>query len=366
MGGKLKFKVCSNGIELPAVGQGCMGIGGRFSKDISNDKEQIEALRYGIEKGLTFIDTAEVYGAGHSEELVAEVIKNCRERIVLATKVSPEHLSYDDVLKSAEASLRRLKTDYIDLYQIHWPNPLMSIEATMQAMCKLIDSGKIKYIGVSNFNQRQLQEAQSVSRYPIVSNQVEYNFFDRSIEDDLFSYCQETGVRIIAYSPLDQGACDYGNFIDVIAGKYNLSSSQVILNWLSLYRKVVPIPKAAKKAHIDQNATACFNKFTEQEYKDIDKIYFAEHLKIEAKDIEIPQESNIYKTKQLALENAKKMCPSPQVLAQDIALDKNIKPIRVKLKKDKTKKYILTEGGIRYWAWVIAFGDNIPMPAYVR
>ena len=136
----MKFKALgATGIVVPAIGQGTMGIGGRFERDVSSDAECIRLLRLGVDLGLTLIDTAEVYGEGHAEELAGVALRGLRDRVVVATKFSPEHSTYEGVIRAAEGSLRRLQTDYIDLYQAHWPNPRVPIEDTMRAMEKLVD-----------------------------------------------------------------------------------------------------------------------------------------------------------------------------------------------------------------------------------
>ena len=156
-----------------------------------------------IELGASLIDTAEVYG---TEEAVAEAIKGTRDRVFIATKVSGDHLRYDDVLRAAEGSLRRLNTTYIDLYQIHWSNPYIPIQETMHAMETLVDRGLVRYIGVSNFSTSELRVAQeAMSKYPIVSNQVLYNLNRREIESELLPYCFMNHVTVIAYTPLDDG-----------------------------------------------------------------------------------------------------------------------------------------------------------------
>ena len=186
---------------------GTWRLGGSFVPDYSGDQMAIESLRAGIGLGLTMIDTAEGYAAGHSEELVGEAVKGMRESVFIATKVSRAHLSYDGVLRAAEASLKRLNTSYIDLYQVHWPNPSIPIKETMSAMERLVDEGKIRFIGVSNFSVELLAEAQEyLTKYRIASNQVEYNILDKHIEKDLLPLAEKESITIIAYSPLAVGA----------------------------------------------------------------------------------------------------------------------------------------------------------------
>jgi diketogulonate reductase-like aldo/keto reductase len=237
--------------KIPAIGLGTYGIGGYMHSDYSKDKEAIELIRYAIEIGLNFIDTAEMYGSGHTEELIGEAIMGLREKVFIATKVSPSHFSYEEVIKACERSLKRLKTTYIDLYQLHWPNPSIPIKETMKAMEYLVDKGKIRYIGISNFSVEETKEAmEALSKYEIVSNQVEYSVLERSIEKDLIPYCEREKISIIAYSPLARGAIFRGNAAEVlsrIAKKHNSTISQIALAWLIRNPIVVAIPKTSKK-----------------------------------------------------------------------------------------------------------------------
>jgi myo-inositol catabolism protein IolS len=172
------------------------------------DSETIKAIRGGFEAGITTVDTAEVYGAGHSERIVGEALADVRDRVVYATKVFATHLKYDQVLEACEGSLKNLKTDYIDLYQIHWPSgnwnsEIVPIAETMSAMTQLKQDGKIRAIGVSNFSRAQLEEAAQYGR--IDSLQPPYSLFWRQIEKEAVAYCVEHNISILAYSPLAQG-----------------------------------------------------------------------------------------------------------------------------------------------------------------
>lgn len=248
-------------LKIPAIGQGCMGVGGYFSADTSQDDHFIRMLRAGIEAGLTFLDTAEAYGAGHSETLVGQAIQGQHDKVVVATKVSPEHLSFSDLLQAAEGSLRRLQTDYIDLYLVHWPNPRIPISDTMSAMARLVRERVVRYIGVSNFSVHSLQAAQAaLPEDKIQAVQVEYNLFDRTIEKDLLPYCEQEAITTIAYTPLDKGLLmtkdRRRDKLQELADKYHKTQAQLILKWLALHPSVIAIPKAASLAHIIENAQA--------------------------------------------------------------------------------------------------------------
>ncbi len=187
-------------VKLPAIGMGTWEIGGARERDESHDKEAIKAIRKAIELRIYLIDNAEMYGAGHCEEVVGEAIKPFpRENIFVVSKVWHNHLHHDDVIKAAENSLKRLQTDWIDLYLIHSPNPRIPLRETIGAMEKLVERNLVRFIGVSNFDIGQMEERKScLSKNEIVVNQVEYSLLDRGIEKDVLPYCtqqQMTGIR---------------------------------------------------------------------------------------------------------------------------------------------------------------------------
>lgn len=173
------------------------------------DEESIKAIRAAVDAGITTIDTAEVYGSGHSEQVIAQALTGVpRDRIVYATKVFANHLKHEQVLEACERSLKNLKIDYIDLYQIHWPSgsfntEIVPIEETMSALNQLKQQGKIRAIGVSNFSRPQLEEAAQYGR--VDSIQPPYSLFWRWVEKDVMPYCVENNISILAYSPLAQG-----------------------------------------------------------------------------------------------------------------------------------------------------------------
>ena len=216
-------------------------------------------LRKGLEAGALFIDTAESYG---TETVVGEAIRGMRDRVFIATKVSPQNFRPADLRRSVEASLQRLGIDVIDLLQLHEPNPSIPIEETMGAVAGVIDAGKVRFAGVSNFSVRQLREAQkALARYPIVSNQVRYNLIDRTIETDLLPYCQANHVTVIAYCPLAKGLnrvhdCDPSGVIDELAQATGKTPAQIVINWCLCKNGVVAIPKGNSTQHILDNCGA--------------------------------------------------------------------------------------------------------------
>lgn len=250
-------------VKIPVLGMGTWGMGGFGSKHLGGEDEAVRALRLGLELGMRFIDTAEMYARGHSEEVVGNAVETDRESVFIATKVSAENLSYDRVLRACESSLKRLQTSYTDLYQVHWPNPSIPISETMKAMERLVGEGKVRHVGVSNFSVQQTREAQTaLSKTSIASNQVEYSLLDRSIEDDLLPFAAKEHISIIAYSPVARGQIPQGGrdkrwqLLEKIASKYGKTRAQVALNWLIAKEPVMAIPKAIRLDHVKENAGA--------------------------------------------------------------------------------------------------------------
>lgn len=194
-------------IQISPIIMGTWQAGKRMWVGIE-DSETIAAIRAGFEAGITTVDTAEVYGTGHSEQIVAQALGDVRSQVIYATKVFANHLQYDQVIAACDRSLENLQTDYIDLYQIHWPagswnSELVPIAETMAALNTLKEAGKIRAIGVSNFSLSQLQAA--MAHGEIVSIQPPYSLFWRKIEPELTDFCRDHRISILAYSPLAQG-----------------------------------------------------------------------------------------------------------------------------------------------------------------
>ena len=238
----------NSGVQIPDVGLGTWEYTGGSAP-----------LLRGVELGAFLIDTAEAY---RTEDAVGEAIKEIRDYVFVATKVSPSHFRRRDLLKAADQSLKRLKIDFIDLYQLHWANPRIPIAETMGAMEELVDAGKVRYIGVSNFSVGLMEEAQAaLSRARIVSNQVEFSLTERSIEPEVLPYCQANGITVIAYSPLARGL---GNLergagaraLAEVAARNGRTVAQVALNWCLHHDRVMVIPKTNASMRVEENCGA--------------------------------------------------------------------------------------------------------------
>lgn len=258
-----------SGEKIPVIGMGTWEIG-----DVKNEGRalEIQALRRGIELGMTLIDTAEMYGYGNAEKLVGEAIKDIRDEVFVATKVSAQHFAYEDVLTACENSIRRLGVKHIDLYQLHWPSNKIPIEETMKAMEELVSRGKIRYIGISNFSVAQtLRARQALPKSEVVSNQVRYSLTHRAIESELLPFCEKERLTVIAYTPLDSGRLPAARIPKALLDKYDMTPAQLILNWVTYRDSVVAIPKASNIEHVEKNANAARARISTDDYRDLSR-----------------------------------------------------------------------------------------------
>ncbi len=260
----MRYKRLGNsGEKVPVVGLGTWKI-------TVKSRTGVTAIRRGIELGARFVDTAEMY---NNESMVGKAIS--KEKVFVATKVSPNHFHYDDVIRSCKASLSRLKIRRIDLYQLHWPNRSIPIEETMRAMEHLADLGLIRHIGVSNFSVKELSDAQSVmKRYEIVSNQVEYSPFAKDVEHGLTDFCKREKVTVIAYSPLARGhvfrSYRGSEVLSELAERYGRSVSQIVLNYLISKGNTMVIPKSENVRHVEENVGAADFRMSKNDIEAID------------------------------------------------------------------------------------------------
>lgn len=255
---EIPVKKLKNGFEIPIFGIGTWMMGGDlFHNPDNDDKADIKAIRIAIELGVTHIDTSEVYANGYAEALISKAIKGInRKELFIVTKVWPLNLHYDDLIKSANRSLNRLKTDYIDLFLIHFPNPRIPIEESISAMDYLVDKNLVRFIGLSNFNTEQFIEAQKNSRHKIVVNQVHYNLIHREYEKNGFlDYSKSNDVMLIAWRPIQEGllAKKGIEILDKMCKKYNKTHSQIAIKWLISQNNVVTLAKSRNIEHLKEN-----------------------------------------------------------------------------------------------------------------
>lgn len=268
----MKYETIHN-LTLPKIGFGTWKIGGESSADPKTDSVSTAALHSALEVGYTHFDTAEMYAGGHAEELLGKAVHSSqvkREALFITSKVMPAHLQYDQVIKSCENSLRRLQMEYVDLYLIHWPSAGMKLEETFRALNKLVRDGKVKYLGVSNFNLKLLKQAQEHSETPILTNQVPYSLSDRShVENGVLEYCQKNNILFTAYSPVDEGRLRSNPTLDKITAAHNATPYQIALAWIISQPRIVTIPMSANPKHIRENFDAAEIELTQPEIEQL-------------------------------------------------------------------------------------------------
>lgn len=255
-----------NGETVPALGQGTWQIAENTSKRSS----ELEALRLGVQLGMTLIDTAEMYGEGASETLIGEALSNERDRIFLVSKVYPHNAGSKDVIQACERSLRCLNTDHLDLYLLHWRGGV-PLEETVAGFEELRRAGKIRHWGVSNFDTDDMGELFGIPEgRNCATNQVLYNVTRRGPEFDLMPWMTEHRMPLMAYSPIGQGRLPRSEVLDAIARRHKASVFQIALAWLLQKPNVIAIPKASTPGHLRDNHRALEITLTSDDLQEID------------------------------------------------------------------------------------------------
>lgn len=356
-----------------------VGLGTAFSETEYKNPQQIKKIiQQAIDLGINFIDTGENYGDGLSEKIIGRSLIGKRSKIILATKFSPEHSSYQTIIDSCHQSLKRLKTNYIDLYQFHWPNPKIDIQETIKGLNFLIKEGSIRFIGAGNFSVREFKFLiSSLGREKVLSIQAEFNLPEQTIIDNgLLDFCQNNSLSLISYSPLDQGRKNLtpkqSILIDQLTKKYHANLSQIILAYLIKHNSVLPIPKTINSKHLMENFNSIKINLEKPDYDQITKSFKLKTQLIPTSKITVTingeRNRQVYQTIAQAIANKFNFVPGPMELAQSLKKDPEFRPVRLvkNLDKKSPHQYILINGRIRYWAWVLAFGKNKPIPSYIR
>ncbi|HXC26919.1 MAG TPA: aldo/keto reductase [Stellaceae bacterium] len=259
-----------DGEKVPAYGQGTWHMG----ETRTRFADEAAALQLGIDLGITLIDTAEMYGNGVAEEIVAEAAKGRRDKLFIVSKVLPYNGSARGTIDACERSLKRLKTDHIDLYLLHWRGSHPFAE-TLAAFDKLKQQGKIRYHGVSNFDRRDMEEwAKNGGGDAVASNQILYNLSRRGPEWEVIPWCRQRNISIMAYSPIEQGRMLGDKGLASVAARHDgATPAQVALAWLLKRDGMIVIPKAGNKEHVRENFGALSLELTEQDLADLGKAF---------------------------------------------------------------------------------------------
>jgi diketogulonate reductase-like aldo/keto reductase len=258
----------ASGESVPALGQGTWGMG----EDRRERANEVAALQLGLDLGMKLIDTAEMYGDGGAEQVVATSIAGRRDEVFLVSKVLPEHATRRGTIAACERSLKRLETDRIDLYLLHWRTGDVDLAEVVEAFTTLAGAGKIRHWGVSNFDLDDMEEVVGLANGAApAANQVMYNLNRRGIEHDLVPWCRRRRIPIMAYSPLDQGKLARSRELGRLAQRLGTSPSRLALAWLVRQNEVIAIPKSASLEHVRENFAALEVRLSKQDLAELDR-----------------------------------------------------------------------------------------------
>ena len=259
-----------SGEPVPTLGQGTWNMG----EDRRRRRAEIAALNLGLDLGMRLIDTAEMYADGGAEKIVGAAIAGRRDEVFLVSKVLPEHATRRGTIAACERSLKRLDTDRIDLYLLHWREQEVELAEVLEAFTALVRAGNIRHWGVSNFDVEDMQE---LLRLPggkaVTADQVMYNLNRRGIEHDLLPWCRRRRIPVMAYSPLDEGRLVRSLDLKRIAQQLGATPSQVALAWLLRQNNVIAIPKSASEAHVRENFAALDLRLGKQDLAALDRAF---------------------------------------------------------------------------------------------
>ncbi len=259
-----------SGERVPALGQGTWNMG----EDRGRREAEIAALRLGVDLGMRLIDTAEMCADGGAEKVVGKAIAGRRDEVFLVSKVLPEHATRRGTIKACERSLKRLATDRLDLYLLHWREEQVELADVLEAFTALLRAGKIRHWGVSNFDVGDMRELVGLpGGKAVAANQVMYNLDRRGIEHDLLPWCRRRHIPVMAYSPLDEGRLLRSRDLERIAQQLGATPSQVALAWLIRQQNVVAIPKSASEAHVRENFAALDLRLGKEDLAALDRAF---------------------------------------------------------------------------------------------
>jgi diketogulonate reductase-like aldo/keto reductase len=362
-------------MKLPLIGQGAGHKGENlesFETDFSN---LVNSVQIGIENGMNFVDTAEIYADGRSEIVVGSAVSRIRSEVLIASKFSTNHHKRYEVIKALDQSLTRMNTEYVDLYQIHWPNNSVPLEETLGAMWELKSKGKITEVGLCNVNRTQLIDAISIAKKQsekIYSVQIKFNLNDRFAYNQIADICKLEDIKIIAYSPVRNVLPlknDQKSLINEIAVAIGATPIQVALNWVISHVGVSAIPESSKPKHLIELARSREFTLSELQVDALDASF-----KSKAQDLAVRQihSRNLLRrntAKELAKNQIQKFsndfCPSIMELSEEISSGNFLQPIIVKLQSDSMNNFEIIEGELRYWAFVVCNGADSLIPAVV-
>jgi diketogulonate reductase-like aldo/keto reductase len=364
----------SKDFSLSPIGMGTMGFGGYFTKDLINNSDQVRLIEEAYESGINVVDTAEIYGEGAAEETIGKTSNNVRNDLFIMSKFSAENSKPKDIIKSIDSSLKRIKRDFLDVYQPHWPQPDVLLIEVIETLEKLKDEGKIRFIGLSNFSKNQINSIDIAVHDSLRFFQCEYNPIERQKAEELMPIINNQDGALIAYSPFREGqifkSSKFAEF-ESFSNDLGFLPSQILLAWGISNRRTIVIPKMSSSIHLQENIDTLNIDLSDTDINYISKLFKPKTRQIKPEDI-IPfvpvknDKRKIYKNIDEAKGNIYNLNPGPNEIMQEIIENNGelYKPIKVTETEDGSK-YILADGRLRYWAWVILNGWHKPIDSII-
>lgn len=374
MGDLARQELGRTGEWISRLGQGTTQTGPLASADADKDRRRAEVLRLGVELGMDFIDTAELYGGGHAEELLGRALGGLRQKVFLASKFNPAHARPKDLDRALDGSLRRLRTDWLDLYQMHWPSYDVPIADTLGALEEQRVRGRIRYYGVGNLTLAELRRIRSWPEAKgLVSVQAEYNPSQRGLEEDLLPYCRQEGLTVLAYSLLERGAYSStgasGAVVQELANRHDVDAYQILLRWVLSRQGIVGLVKSADPDRTRANARALHCRLPAEEVAMLDRAFLSRVKLVSLHEIRLPGDcrGGVYRSLDEARRNPLDLVPAPTMVARGIREGHWLKPVPVRKRCGRDgEKFDLLDAEPLYWGWVLARGFDSSIPAVVK
>jgi len=354
---------------------GTTGTGTAERATPESDASRINLFRAAFELGINVFDTAELYGGGYSERLLERAFSSCRESVFICTKFNPDNASAAGIAQAIEGSLRRLGTDYIDLYQLHWPTPFVPFEEIWATISRFISEGKIRFFGVGNCSYEEFSNYETISGGQIAAVELPFNVAEPEAAQPFLSWADSIGKRILAYSPLGQGRLCRAHVnspvLSKIMERHGASENQLALAWIMSHRGVVPVFQTSSLNHLRGNLARTSILLSPQEINDLESLYADPPQVVCLSQVRLgPLDGRDgYSTCEEAIENRFDWIPSPTLLAERIRRGAQPSPLRL-VKPDNEDGYYLDRYDFagemkKYWAWRLVFNKNTRVLAHI-
>lgn len=364
-----------DGTGISRVALGATGTGTAQGATAAGDAKRIALFRSALDWGVNLFDTAELYGGGYSESLLGRAFSGCRESVFICSKFNPGHATAAGIEQAVDGSLRRLHTDYIDLYQLHWPSPFVPFEETWDAVSRLIDAGKVRFFGVGNCSHREFSQYRRVSGDRIAAVELPFNVSEPDAALPFLSWAGQSGKRIFAYSPLGQGRLCRSRVgdpaVSAIMQRHRVSENQLALAWILRLSNVIPVFQTGSPEHLRENLAAASIALGDDEARALQEAYAAATSEVPLSKIALPAVDGKegYASPEEAAANALDWIPSPALLAERIRRGDRPYPLRL-VGPDAHGRYHPDGYDLRgemkkYWAWRLVLEEATPVPAYV-